>query len=607
QMSAITFDVSAGSGQILFNSGGWTLSNDLSLMDGLIVDGASSGTLGGIISGANSLTKQGAGTLILSGTNNYTGGTTVSGGVLQGNTDSLQGNILNNASVIFDQAVAGSYAGVISGTGSVTKLGAGTLTLDGANTFTGATTITAGTLQLGAAERLSDASAVTVGAGATFDLGGFNETIGSLSGAGSVALGAGTLTAGGDGTSTTFSGAIGGTGGLVKDGAGTLILSGTNNYTGGTTVSAGVLQGNTTSLRGDITNNASLVFDQAADGTYAGAISGTGSVTKLNAGTLTLSGANNYTGGTTITAGTLLGNSTSLRGDITNNAALVFDQAADGTYAGAIGGTGTVTKQNIGTLNFTGNSNYTGATAINAGRLNVNGSLDSVVTVNNGAILGGNGTIGGLVLNNGSTLAPGNSIDTMTVDGAYTQNAGSIFQLEINDGGTTAGVNNDLVNVIGAPGTATLNGGTVDVQAAPGDYAAGTTYTFLTATGGVTGTFDGVMDNLALRDGVLIYNANSVQLQLVRISGSFATIAATDNQAAVGMVLEQAAPTATGDLGLVLDEMLMLSTAGRQNALDQLSGESHASLSGPRTQFATQFLQVAAGRLRPTAGANFAG
>ncbi len=160
-----------------------------------------------------------------------------------------------------------------------------------------------------------------------------------------------------------------GTSAIVKTGAGTLILTGANSYTGGTTVSAGILQGNTASLPGNIINNAALVFDQATTGTYAGAISGTGAMTKQNTGTLILTGANSYTGGTTISAGTLQGNSTSLQGNIVNNAALVFDQAATGTYAGVISGTGTMTKQNAGTLTLTGANSYSGGTTIGGGTL----------------------------------------------------------------------------------------------------------------------------------------------------------------------------------------------------------------------------------------------
>ena len=91
-----------------------------------------------------------------------------------------------------------------------------------------------------------------------------------------------------------------------------------------------MFHGNSTNLQGNIVNNAAVVFNQTVGGTYAGAMSGTGSLTKSGAGTLTLTGMNNYVGGTTVTAGTLQGDATSLQGNIVNNAAVVFDQAAAG-------------------------------------------------------------------------------------------------------------------------------------------------------------------------------------------------------------------------------------------------------------------------------------
>ena len=132
----------------------------------------------------------------------------------------------------------------LNGPRSLEKTGTGTLVLTGANTYTGSTSVNQGTLQAGAANTLSPASALNVAAGATLALNNFNQTVGSLAGAGSVTLGSATLTAGGNNTSTTFSGIIGGTGGLTKVGTGTLILSGANTYTGATNVNAGTLQVN---------------------------------------------------------------------------------------------------------------------------------------------------------------------------------------------------------------------------------------------------------------------------------------------------------------------------------------------------------------------------
>ena len=135
---------------------------------------------------------------------------------------------------------SGLVTAILSG-GSLDKTTGGTLILSGANTYTGVTNIEAGLLQAGAANVISTASAVTVSG--TFDLNSYNQSVGSVAGAGSITLGTGTLTAGSDGTSTAYSGTITGLGGVVKTGAGIWTLSSTgNNYSGGTTVLGGVLQ-----------------------------------------------------------------------------------------------------------------------------------------------------------------------------------------------------------------------------------------------------------------------------------------------------------------------------------------------------------------------------
>ncbi|MBV8189906.1 MAG: autotransporter-associated beta strand repeat-containing protein, partial [Alphaproteobacteria bacterium] len=149
-------------------------------------------------------------------------------------------------------------------------------------------------------------------------------------------------------TNGTYAGNMSGTGTLVLQGGGTFTLTGTNTYSGGTSVLAGTVVGNTTSLQGNILNDAAVVFNQATDGTYAGNMSGSGSLTIQGSGVVTLSGSNSYSGGTSVLAGTLVGNTTSLQGNITNNAAVVFNQASSGTYAGNMSGSGSLTLQGDG-------------------------------------------------------------------------------------------------------------------------------------------------------------------------------------------------------------------------------------------------------------------
>jgi len=382
------------------------------------------GTYSDAVSGSGSLAKTGSGKLVLAGANSYTGGTTVTAGVLEGSTSSLTGNITNNASLVFNQSFDGTYSGAMSGTGSLTKTGSGTVTLAGTNSFTGTTTIEAGAISVPALANLgAGTSAIVLGGSATegtlvytgstatlsrgFDVatgGGRIEAtlVGqTLTVAGAIST-AGPLTFGGAGN-VQVTGGIGGSGSLAKSGSGTLILGGTNNYTGTTTISQGVLQCSATNLAGDILNNATLILDQVVDGSIGGSIAGSGHVTKTGSGKLTLTGSNSYTGGTTISAGSLEGSTSSLVGDINNNGSLIFDQPTDGTFAGAITGSGALTKTGAGTLTLAGANTFTGTTTIEAGAI----SIPALANLGGGTsaiVLGGGATEGGLVYT-GSTAS----------------------------------------------------------------------------------------------------------------------------------------------------------------------------------------------------------
>jgi outer membrane autotransporter protein len=250
----------------------------------------------------------------------------------------------------------------------------------------------------------------------------------------------------------------------------------------------------------------------------------------------------------------------------------INDEIADDTGNGV--NSGSLLKSGAGQTILNDSSTYTGPTTINGGLLTVNGSIVSDVTVNNSGTLGGNGTASDLVVNSGGTVAPGNSVGTMTVATA-TYNAGSTYEVELNNGGFVAGINNDLLAVTGA---VTLSGGTVHVMPENGTdngstYTSGA-YTIITAAD-VTGTFGGLTDDYAFLDFTLDYSvAGQVDLISQSLATSFCLSGMTANQCATGDGVFSLGG------GSLFTAVLNLSNAQAPGALDQLSGEIHASLPG---------------------------
>ncbi|WP_407530009.1 autotransporter-associated beta strand repeat-containing protein [Methylobacterium oryzisoli] len=457
--------ITAGTLQIGNGGTAGSIAGDVLNNSTLAFNRADAVTFAGIIGGSGSLNQIGTGTLTLTGANTYTGGTAITAGTLQigngGTIGSIAGDILNNSTLAFNRADALTFAGIIGGTGNLTKLGAGTLALAGANTYSGGTAITAGTLEARGGQAIGDLSAVTVAAGATLAL-RQSETIGSLAGSGSVALGTARLTAGGNTSSTLFAGTLSGAGGLTKAGLGTLTLTGANTYAGGTTIAAGTLQigngGTAGSITGDVLNNSTLAFNRADAVTFAGIIGGTGVLNQNGTGTLTLTGANTYAGLTTVAAGTLQigngGTTGSITGDVLNNATLAFNRADAVTFAGIIGGTGSLNQIGTGTLTLTGANTYTGGTVITAGTLQIgNGGTAGSITgdVLNNSTLAFNRadavTFAGAITGSGSLNQIG--AGTLTLTGANTYTGGTAITagtLQIGGGGTAGSITGDVLN-----------------------------------------------------------------------------------------------------------------------------------------------------------------
>ncbi|WP_079906050.1 fibronectin-binding autotransporter adhesin ShdA [Salmonella enterica] len=258
----------------------------------------SQGTLDNNVTGEGQIVKSGSDELIVTGDNNYSGGTTITGGTLTADhADSLGTGAIANSGVL--QVGEGELENTLSGAGSLVKTGTGELTLSGDNSYSGTTTITGGTLTADNADSLGT---------------------GTIANNGVLQVGEGEL-------ENTLSGS----GSLVKTGTGELTLSGDNTYSGGTTITGGTLTADhADSLgSGDIDNNGVL---QVGEGELKNTLSGTGSLVKIGTGELTLSGDNTYSGGTTIDDGVLIAaNVNALSGgDVDNSGTLMLD--ANGAF-----------------------------------------------------------------------------------------------------------------------------------------------------------------------------------------------------------------------------------------------------------------------------------
>ncbi|EEC0355490.1 fibronectin-binding autotransporter adhesin ShdA [Salmonella enterica subsp. enterica] len=410
------------------------------------------GELENTLFGSGSLVKTGTGELTLSGDNTYSGGTTISGGTLTADhADSLGSGDIDNSGVL--KVGEGELKNTLSGSGSLVKTGTGELTLSGDNTYSGGTTITGGTLTADHADSLGS---------------------GDIDNSGVLQVGEGEL-------ENTLSGA----GSLVKTGTGELTLSGDNSYSGGTTISDGTLTADHADSLGTgaIANSGVL---QVGEGELENTLSGTGSLVKTGTGELTLSGDNSYSGGTTISGGTLTADhADSLgTGTIANSGVL---QVGEGELENTLSGTGSLVKIGTGELTLSGDNTYSGGTTIDDGVLiaaNVN-ALGSGNIDNSGMLmLDANGAfeLANVTTHTGATtaLAAGSTLNA----GQLTQEDGSTLSIDLGAATDEAMITADSVTL---GGTLNVTGiGSVTDSWTPEAY----TYTLIDSDSAITSDFD---------------------------------------------------------------------------------------------------------------------
>jgi len=434
-------NLGANAGGVTINAGTLAVTSSFStnrvftlgdIASAFLINPAQTLTITSAIGGTGALNKNGTGTLTLSGANTYSGGSIINSGTViissNGNLGAAASSATINAATLeiaasfastrnfilgsatstvqVDPTLALTANGIFSGTGTFNKTGTGTLVLGGVNTYTGATNVNAGTLRNGIANVIPDTSAVTVAGAATYDLNSFSETIGSLAGGGTVTTGAAgalTLTAGGDNTSTLFSGVLqngSGTVAFTKSGTGTLTLTGANTYSGLTTVSGGILL---------IQSSAALGTTAGGTSVSSGATLGLQSGIAVGAEPLTLNGA----GVSSFGALRNLSGNNSFAGAITlASASTIYSDAGTLTLSGGIANGGF-------TITFAGAGNITQTNP-------VTGTGGLVKTDSGILTLGGANTYsGGSTLNGGITIITGTG-NLGSVAGAATINAATL-------------------------------------------------------------------------------------------------------------------------------------------------------------------------------------
>lgn len=470
---------SATTNNLVGNAAGLTFSGNWDLSGGLLQLGGGSTAanktiIAGTMSGNKGFTVYNSATIVLTGTNTYTGTTTINSPTvlqLDGSgtlgSGAYSGAIVNNGTFVDSSTAAQTLSGIISGTGSIRVADAGTLTLTGANAFSGATTVSNnGVLAVTADTGLgASATALTLNGGALKN----NNSSPTIGATRTITLGAngGYFDAGGAaGNTLLLSAKLTGAGALLVnlDTAAVSLNNAANNYTGNTIIgtngpgsNAGGTQAQLKMATSNVIPKGSGFGNVVINGAYSGLLEMNG----------TTQGVNGLSGDGTV-------NNASGTGSLT-----VGNNNATSTFTGTLqnsGGTLSLTKTGSGTFTLGGVNAYTGTTTISAGTL----ALSSTGSINNTP---------NIVLAAGATLDV-SAISSFTLGGSTTLNANGAASAALIKGGATVnlGSNPIILTYDGAhpaltisQGTLALNGNALTVNGAP---LADGTYTLIQQTSG---------------------------------------------------------------------------------------------------------------------------
>ncbi|MEI7864523.1 MAG: autotransporter-associated beta strand repeat-containing protein [Chthoniobacterales bacterium] len=578
--------INSDAGTLTLTNAGTITGSDLALTFG----GAGNITVNSIIgTGIGTVSMDGAGTLILNGISTYGGVTTIGSGVLQvtnlanagtssslgtngtivirnggvldyaGGTNSSMNRVINLAGGngvigVSNAAVALTSAGAITNNGNFVKTGAGTLVLSVSNSFTGTTTISSGVLSLANASALSGSTLDYSGAGrvafsnlTAVNLGGLQGSTNlALTNASGAAL---VLNVGGNNSSTTYSGSLSGGGRLTKTGNGTLTLAGSNTQSGGTLISQGTLQigsgGTSGSLATAVTNNGTLAFNRSDDITQSTAISGSGSLVKLGAGTLYLAASNGYTGATTISGGALsISNPTGVAGtsgvNIGDGASLNYTGGATNINRdiSVTSGTGTIRNTGGGTLTLSGPLSKNGTTlALSGGNFDITGIISGAASNSDLIVDGATVTLNNTNTYNGATYIRNAGALVANVLGAMPTNTRSAVVMDDTGTGGSALTNaasQQIASLTGAASSSVnFDGSTLTIGTASGStiFAGAMTGSDFVKDGASTQTLSGSLDATTLRvDGGLfsVTDSGRVGTSSAKIEGGSASVSGLD-------------------------------------------------------------------------------